>query len=83
MEIAMGVKDTVRALLERLPDDCKLEEVIDQLCMLEAPRSGGAEGAPLTDAQRLELERRLDRLDGDQEPDVPWRDFLGSLERRK
>ena len=32
----MGVKDTVRALLDRLPDDCKLEEVIDQLCLLEA-----------------------------------------------
>lgn len=81
MEITMGVKDTVRALLEDLPDDCKLEEVIDQLCLLEAPSRDGAEIAPLTDAQRRELELRLDRLDTETEPDMPWREFLGSLER--
>ena len=83
MEITMGVKDTVRALLERLPDDCKLEDVIDQLCRLEVPPPDGAEMAPLTDAQRRELERRLDLLDSETEPDVPWREFLGSLERGK
>lgn len=83
MEITMGAKEIVRALLERLPDDCKLEEVIDQLCLLEAPRPDDAEMTPLSDAQRRELARRLDLLDTEQEPDVPWREFLGSLERRK
>ncbi|MCX5740556.1 MAG: hypothetical protein NTZ61_19050 [Proteobacteria bacterium] len=81
MEITMGVKDTVRALLERLPDDCKLEEVIDQLCLLEAPRPDDAEMAPLSDGQRRELERRLDLLDTETEPDVPWREALDRMRR--
>jgi hypothetical protein len=83
MEITMGVKDTVRALLDRLPDDCKLEEVIELLCLLVPPRPDDAELAPLTDAQRRELDRRLDLLDTEPEPDTDWREFLGSLERDK
>ncbi|MBS1215684.1 MAG: hypothetical protein H6R20_658 [Proteobacteria bacterium] len=81
MEITMGVKNTIRALLERLPDDCELEDAIDQLCLLEAPRQNDAEMEPLTDAQRRELARRLDLLDSESEPDVPWREVLDRTRR--
>jgi hypothetical protein len=64
-----------------LPDDCELEDIIDQLYLLEAPHPNDAEMAPLTDAQRRELARRLDLLDSESEPDVPWREVLDRTRR--
>ena len=37
MEMIMGAKDAVRALLDRLPDDCKLDDVIEQITLLDGP----------------------------------------------
>ena len=42
-------------------------ELIDELWT-----SIGAEGFPLTDEQRVELNRRLDRLDEEGPVGVPW-----------
>jgi len=81
MESAMGTKDTVRALLDRLPDDCRLEDVIDELIRLETSDQDEGQLAPLTLAQREEIERRLAALDREPESTVPWREFLRSLER--
>ena len=39
----MTTKDTVRALLERLPDDCTLEEVQYHLYVLQAVERGEAD----------------------------------------
>jgi predicted transcriptional regulator len=36
----METKDTVRALLDRLPDDCTLEDVLYHLYVLDAVRHG-------------------------------------------
>ena len=36
----MTTKDTVRALLDRLPDDCSLEEVQYHLCVVQAVARG-------------------------------------------
>lgn len=81
MESAMGAKDAIRALLERLPDDCTVAEVIEHLCRMEDQQGGEAELPPLTAAQRAEIERRLEALDREEEPLVSWRDFLRELER--
>jgi len=39
----MTVKDTVRALLDRLPDDCSLEDVQYHLYVVQAVASGQAD----------------------------------------
>jgi hypothetical protein len=79
----MGAKDTVRALLDRLPDDCRLEEVIDELIRLETSDQDEGQLPPLTLAQREEIERRLAALDREPESTVPWREFLRSLDRTR
>ena len=30
MEITIGIEDMVRALLDRMPDDCKLDGIVDR-----------------------------------------------------
>jgi hypothetical protein len=40
----MQTKETVRALLERLPDDCTIDDVLYHLYVLNAVRRGQAEG---------------------------------------
>jgi hypothetical protein len=81
MEITMGVKDTVRALLDRMPDDCKLDEIIDRLYELEVPGGEEPSAAELTPAQRAELDRRLDLLDREPGRMIPWSEFRRELER--
>lgn len=39
----MTAKDTVRALLDRLPDDCSLDEVQDHLYVVQAVARGLAD----------------------------------------
>ncbi len=41
----MKVKETVRELLERLPDDCTLEEVLYHLYVLQKVERGVADAA--------------------------------------
>ncbi len=36
----MTAKETVRALLDRLPDDCSLEDVQYHLCVVQAVQRG-------------------------------------------
>lgn len=79
MESAMGAKDVVKALLDRLPDDCSIDEIIDRLYELE--RSGLDEAPDLTPEQRAELARRLDELERDPGRLIPWAEFRNELER--
>jgi hypothetical protein len=41
----MEAKDTVRALLERLPDDCTLDDVLYHLYVVQAVERGRADVA--------------------------------------
>jgi putative addiction module component (TIGR02574 family) len=74
----VGIKDAVRALLVRLPDDCTLDDIIDHICDLGRE---AREDTPLTEAQREEIDRRLATLDQEPEPTVSWHQFLRSLDR--
>jgi len=40
------------------------------------------ESVPLTDAQRAELDRRLDALDRDGDVGIPWDEVLSRIQRR-
>jgi predicted transcriptional regulator len=59
---AMSTKDSVRALLDRLPDDCSLEEVLYHLYVVQQVELGLAEadaGNVIPHEQVVqELERR-------------------------
>jgi putative addiction module component (TIGR02574 family) len=79
MESAMGAKDVVKALLERLPDDCSLDDIIDRLYELE--RVSSHDDTALTPAQRAELERRLALLEREPGHLIPWADFRRELDR--
>ena len=83
METAMGAKDTVRALLDRLPDDCTLEDVIERLLTLEAASSEESRLPPLTPAQRQALDEELARIDADPDSGTPWREALDRIGRRR
>ena len=63
VEMIMGAKDAVRALLDRPPEDCKLDEIIDRLSELGVPDAEASSAAALTPAQCAEPDRRLDLLD--------------------
>ena len=41
----MLTKETVRALLDRLPDDCSREDVLDHLYVIQAVGQGRADAA--------------------------------------
>ncbi len=52
-----------------------LEELWDNL-------AASPESIPLTDAQRVELDRRLDDLDREGPVGIPWEDVLDRIRRR-
>ena len=58
----MTVKDNVRALLDRLPDDCSLDDVLYHLYVLQAVARGEADreaGRTLSHEQvKAELRRK-------------------------
>ena len=58
----MSAKDTVRALLDRLPDDCSLDDVLYHLYVVQAVNRGVADaedGRTLSHEQvALELRRK-------------------------
>ncbi len=58
----MTAKDTVRALLDRLPDDCSLDDVLYHLYVVQAANRGVADaetGRTLSHEQvALELRRK-------------------------
>jgi hypothetical protein len=80
METTMGVKDTVRALLDRLPEDCKIGEVIDELCRLEASEIE-RDLPPLTQRQRDALDEAIAHHEAHPEEGIPWREALRRIER--
>ncbi|HEY7675613.1 MAG TPA: addiction module protein, partial [Candidatus Methylomirabilis sp.] len=53
-----------------------LEEVWDSL-------SGTPQRLPLTDAQREELDRRLDEIEGGDVTGIPWDEVLEQIRRRR
>ena len=53
-----------------------LEEVWDSL-------SGAPRSVPLTDAQREELDRRLDEIDRGDVTGIPWDEVLEQIRRRR
>lgn len=75
--------DVQAGLLERLPDDCNLDDVIDRLYELQLLESNESNAPPLTQAQRTELDRRLDRLMQDPGRTIPWADVRRKLERSR
>lgn len=75
-------KDAVRELLDRLPDDCKLDEVIDQILLLEGPWLEEHSLAPLTEAQRAALEESIEHHRRHPERALPWREALRKTEPR-
>ena len=79
METSMGAKDVVRALLDRLPDDCTIVDVIDAILTIDDASLDETALPPLTQAQRDELDRRLDALERDAEPGTPWREALQEI----
>jgi predicted transcriptional regulator len=57
----METKDTVRALLERLPDDCTIEDVLYHLYVLQEVEQGRADiaaGRTIPHAQVADQLRR-------------------------
>ena len=57
----MQTKDTVRAVLDRLPDDCSLEDVLYHLYVVQAVADGRADveaGRTLSQQQVVEELRR-------------------------
>ena len=74
-------KDAVRALLDRLPDDCKLESVIEQILLLEGPWLDGPALPPLTEAQRTALDESIAHHRRHPEARTPWRQALERIGR--
>ncbi len=74
-------KDVVRALLDRLPDDCKLENVIEQILLLDGPWLDESDLPALTDEQRAALAESI--AHHRQQPDArtPWREALERIGR--
>ena len=61
MAASMPVKETVKALLDRLPDDCSLDDVLYHLYVIQAVSRGRAEveaGRTLSHEEVAEALRR-------------------------
>lgn len=65
----MTAKETVRALLDRQPDDCTLEEVLYHLYVVQAVAEGDAEAQ----AGRVILHEQV-------AADLRWKWLLGSAQ---
>ena len=59
--MAVEAKQTVRALLDRLPDDCSVEDVLYHLYVLQAVERGQAEVAAGRTIPHEEVERAMRR----------------------
>ena len=57
----MEVKEAVRALLDRLPDDCSVEDVLYHLYVLQAVERGQADVAAGRTIPHEEVERVMRR----------------------
>lgn len=77
----MNAKDAVRSLLDRLPDDCKLEDVIEAILKLDGPWLSESELPPLTQAQRDAIDESIDHLEKHPESALPWRETVARMRR--
>ena len=57
----MEAKQAVRALLDRLPDDCSIEDVLYHLYVLQAVETGRADAAAGRTVPHEEVERAMRR----------------------
>ena len=57
----MPTKETVRALLDRLPDDCSLEDVLYHLYVIQAVEQGRADAEAGRTASHQEVAEALRR----------------------
>ena len=57
----MVAKDTVRALLDRLPDDCSVEDILYHVYVLQAVERGQADVADGRTIPHEEVDRALRR----------------------
>ena len=55
----MGAREAIRELLDRMPDDCNLVDVIDEIMKLDGPWLDEADLPRLTQAQRDALDQPL------------------------
>ncbi|HLQ36941.1 MAG TPA: addiction module protein [Planctomycetota bacterium] len=58
------------------------QERLDLLSEIWESLSAKPESLPLTDAQRQELDRRLDELESDSSPGIPWQEVLDRIRSR-
>jgi hypothetical protein len=82
MSDGTGAKAAVRALLDRLPDDCNLESVIEEILLLEGPWCAEAELPPLTEPQRAALAESIAHHRQHPGASTPWREVLDRVGRR-
>jgi hypothetical protein len=59
--MTVGTKQTVRALLDRLPDDCSVEDVLYHLYVLQAVERGQADAATGRTIPHEEVESAMRR----------------------
>ena len=57
----MPTKETVRALLDRLPDDCSLDDVLYHLYVIQAVEQGRADAAAGRTVSHQEVAEALRR----------------------
>lgn len=76
--------DILRCMGTRLIDIDKLD-TDQRLALIEELWESlrvNPEGIPLSDEQKKELDRRLDRLESDQAPAIPWESVRGRIRGR-
>ena len=81
MSEGTGAKDTVRALLDRLPDDCDLERVVEEILLLDGPWLTDSALPPLTETQRAALAESIAHHRRHPEARTPWRQALERIGR--
>lgn len=77
----MGAKEAIRDLLDRMPDDCNLVDVIDEIMKLDGPWLRESDLPPLTQAQRDAIDESIDHHKRHPETAVPWREALDKMRR--
>jgi hypothetical protein len=78
-----GAKDAIRTLLDRLPDDCSLESVIEEILLLEGPWLEADALPPLSEAHRAALAESIDHHRSHPDARTPWRRALERIGRRR
>jgi hypothetical protein len=61
MEVQVEPKESVRELLDRLPDDCSLEDILYHLYVMQAVERGLADAEAGRTLSHEEVEERLRR----------------------